>query len=196
MGGGTSLVAVGEHHIDAAALVLVDFAPHIESEGVAKIRDFMNQDPDGFKSLEEVAQAIANYQPHRQRVRRLDGLVKNVRLGEDGRYHWHWDPQWLSRRIDFGEQEARLSTCAQNLVLPTLLVRGGLSSLLSEEGAKGFLELCPQSEYVNVMGAAHMVAGDRNDIFIDAVIEFLTRVVPTHSPKRQPMDGAILRHKE
>jgi non-heme chloroperoxidase len=50
--------------------------------------------------------------------------------------------------------------------------------VLSEEGARGFLELCPTAEYVNVTGAAHMVAGDRNDIFGKAVIEFLMRTVP------------------
>lgn len=185
MGGVTSLIAVGEHRVDAAALVLVDIAPHIEPDGAMKIREFMDQNPDGFESLEDVAEAIANYQPHRQRVRRLDGLAKNVRLGDDGRYRWHWDPQWRSGRMNFEKREARLSACARNLTLPTLLVRGGLSNLLSEEGATGFLDLCPQSEYVNVTGAAHMVAGDRNDIFMDAVVEFLTRVVPLDAPTRQ-----------
>src|ERR1700759_1531760 len=48
MGGGTSLVAVGEDHVDATALVLVDIAPRIEPEGTAKIREFMSQKPEGF----------------------------------------------------------------------------------------------------------------------------------------------------
>ena len=98
MGGGTSLVAVGEGHVDATALVLVDIAPRIEPDGVAKIQAFMTARPDGFGSLEEVADAIAAYQPHRQRARNLDGLAKNVRLGEDGRYRWHWDPRFRSGR--------------------------------------------------------------------------------------------------
>jgi hypothetical protein len=33
---------------------------------------------------------------------------------------------------------------------------------------------------VSVENAAHMVAGDRNDIFATSVIEFLHRVVPVH----------------
>jgi non-heme chloroperoxidase len=64
------------------------------------------------------------------------------------------------------------------LTIPTLLVRGGLSDLLSEEAAQEFLELCPHAEYVRVADAAHMVAGDRNDIFASAVVEFLHRAVP------------------
>jgi non-heme chloroperoxidase len=141
----------------------------------------MAQKPEGFDSLQEVADAIANYQPHRPRPRTLDGLVKNVRLGADGKYHWHWDP---ARRRSWGDRQAyrqRLHTCANQLCtlqVPTLLVRGGLSDVLSEAGAQRFLAQCPHAEYVNVANAAHMVAGDRNDIFAESVIAFLTRVVP------------------
>ena len=178
MGGGTSLVAVGEQRLDAAALVLVDMAPRIEPEGSRKIQEFMNQKPDGFDTLEEVAQAIANYQPHRKRPRNLDGLAKNVRLGANGKYRWHWDPARRNGRASMAEYRQRLHHCADRLKLPTLLVRGGLSDVLSEEGARSFLKQVPHAEYVNVENAAHMVAGDRNDIFADSVIAFLQRVVP------------------
>src|SRR5689334_8267534 len=83
-----------------------------------------------------------------------------------------------------------MEACARNLSLPTLLVRGGLSDILSEEGAREFLQLCPRAEYVNVTDAGHMVAGDRNDIFANGVIEFLSRTVPVGSspvhPPHQP----------
>lgn len=200
MGGGVSLVAVGEDHVDATALVLVDIAPRVELEGVDNIRAFMEQKPEGFASLEEVADAIASYQPHRPRPRTLDGLAKNVRLGEDGRYHWHWDPRFRTGRRDLQHRQGRLEDCARALRLPTLLVRGGLSDILSEEGAQSFLELCPHAEYVNVTGAAHMVAGDRNDVFATSVIDFLTRTVPVdgspvqpaHAPTHPPSPGDIL----
>lgn len=187
MGGGTSLVALGEEHVDATALVLVDIAPKIETEGVAKIQAFMNQKPGGFDSLEAVAEAISTYQPHRKAPKSLDGLAKNVRLAEDGKYRWHWDPEFRSMRRDATHRQERQIACARNLKLPVLLVRGGLSDVLSEEGAEHFLELCPHSEYVNVTGAGHMVAGDRNDIFADAVVEFLTRTVPIDAdPLQKP----------
>jgi pimeloyl-ACP methyl ester carboxylesterase len=194
MGGGTSLVAVGEDHVDATALVLVDIAPHIELEGVRKIGAFMLQQPEGFASLEDVAAAIGRYQPHRPRPRSLGGLAKNVRLGADGRYHWHWDPRFLDRQHDLKRRQQRLEACARSLRLPTLLVRGGLSDLLSEEGAREFLTLCPHCEYVNVAGAAHMVAGDRNDAFADAVVAFLSRVVPVGAEPRHPAHQPHPRH--
>ena len=186
MGGGTSLTAIGEDQVDATALVLVDVGPHIEPEGVDRIQAFMSQKPDGFASLEEVADAIASYQPHRTRPSNLDGLAKNVRLGADGKYHWHWDPRYRSSRRDLMHRRERLEACSSRLRLPTLLVRGGLSDLLSEAGAQVFLNLCPHSEYVNVTGAGHMVAGDRNDIFAQSVIEFLKRTVPVGASPAHP----------
>ncbi|MBL6953632.1 MAG: alpha/beta hydrolase [Alphaproteobacteria bacterium] len=179
MGGGVSLLSIGTGKVDAKALVLVDMAPRIEPEGSRRIQEFMNQKPDGFDSLEEVAAAIANYQPHRPRPRNLDGLAKNVRLAPNGKYRWHWDP--VRRQFQNANTTAyrqRLHKCADTLTLPTLLVRGGLSDVLSEEGAQSFLAQCPHAEYVSVKDAAHMVAGDRNDIFADSVIDFLSRVAP------------------
>lgn len=186
LGGGTSLVAVGEDRLDATALVLVDIAPQIEPEGVQKIGAFMSYKPDGFDTLEEVAAAIAAYQPHRKPPKDVAGLAKNLRRAPNGKYRWHWDPRFMQIRRDMDKRLQRLSDCARALSLPTLLVRGGLSDVLSEEGAQNFLTLCPRSEYVNITGAGHMVAGDRNDVFADAVIEFLTRTVPIGGPPKQP----------
>lgn len=181
MGGGTSLTALGEDVVRAAALVLVDTAPQVEPGGIAKIRDFMAQAPDGFATLDEVAEAIANYQPHRKRPRNLDGLAKNVRLWPDGRYRWHWDPAFMQRNRELSDRIPRQEAAAHRLAelaVPTLLVRGGLSDVLSEDGAKAFLGIVPTARYANVGQAAHMVAGDRNDIFVAAVAEFLAEVVP------------------
>ena len=186
MGGGTSLVAIGEDHVDATALVMVDIAPRIEPEGVKRIGDFMGQKPDGFDSLEEVADAIASYQPHRKRPKDLSGLAKNLRRAPNGKYRWHWDPRFMTLRRDINKRTERLTACARNVKLPTLLVRGGLSDVLSEEGAQDFLKLCPHSEYVNITDAGHMVAGDRNDIFGNAVIDFLKRTVPIDGQPVQP----------
>src|SRR5690606_31887588 len=72
MGGITSLVALGESAVDARALVLVDVAPRTEPEGVRRILDFMASAPNGFATLEDVADAVAAYNPHRARPKNLD----------------------------------------------------------------------------------------------------------------------------
>jgi pimeloyl-ACP methyl ester carboxylesterase len=175
LGGATSLVAIGEQRLEASALILVDIVPYTEPAGVERIRAFMAQNPDGFASLDEVADAIGRYRASPSRQRNPQGLAKNVRQGEDGRYRWHWDPQFLAGQTERTGRHARLSRCARNLTLPTLLVRGGSSDVVSEAGVQEFLELCPHAEYVNVAQAGHMVAGDRNDVFGEAALQFLTR---------------------
>ncbi|MDD9368932.1 MAG: alpha/beta hydrolase [Acidimicrobiales bacterium] len=180
LGGLASLTAIGEAPEGlavASGLVLVDVAPRLEQEGIDRIAEFMLGNLDGFASLDEVADAVAAYNPHRPRPKDLSGLRKNVRLRDDGRWYWHWDPSFLlGGRIDETRSvrnEGRLEDAARAVALPALLVRGRQSDVLSEEGVRHTLELMPQARYVDVGGAGHMVAGDRNDAFNDAVVEFL-----------------------
>jgi pimeloyl-ACP methyl ester carboxylesterase len=185
LGGLSSLVAIAEAPAGvtvAGGLVLVDVAPRLEEEGIARIAEFMLGNLDGFASLDEVADAVAAYNPHRPRPSDLSGLRKNVRRRHDGRWYWHWDPRFLlGGRTDEPRSlrnEDRLDDAARALRLPTLLIRGRQSDVLSEAGARHLVELVPHARYVDVGGAGHMVAGDRNDAFNDAVVEFLRQELP------------------
>jgi pimeloyl-ACP methyl ester carboxylesterase len=174
MGGMTSLLAVGESAVDAEALVLVDVAPSTEPEGVRRILDFMASAPDGFASLEDVADAVAAYNPHRPRPTNLDGLRKNVRLWDDGRWHWHWDPAFLAVRDEprRDSHHQRLTAAAENVAVPTMLVRGTQSDVVSTDGAQELQRLIPHA-VVREAKAGHMVAGDDNDVFTTQVVDFL-----------------------
>lgn len=181
LGGMTGLHAVYERPSAFVALVLVDITPHPAKPGVDKILGFMAANAEtGFGSLDEAADAIAAYQPHRKRPKDLSGLAKNLRQ-RGGRWFWHWDPAFLDVRTGGGSEHARdahhdeLAEMARSLTLPTLLIRGKLSDLVTEEQAAEFLALVPHAEYVDVAGAGHMIAGDRNDAFTDAVTDFLDR---------------------
>jgi non-heme chloroperoxidase len=179
LGGIAALLAEGESDASrCAALVLVDIAPQIEGSGALRIIQFMQGGADGFASLEEAADAVAAYLPHRERPRDLSGLAKNLRELPDGRLRWHWDPRFLQpgHGPAPGQQPERMRGAARALRVPTLLVRGKLSDLLSEEGAQEFLALVPHARFADVSDAGHMVAGDRNDRFSAAVIEFLREV--------------------
>lgn len=176
LGGITGLLVAGEEKPDAfAALVLVDIAPRMEAAGVQRIVEFMRAHLDGFASLEEAARAVAAYLTHRPPPKDLRGLRKNLRRGPDGRYRWHWDPRFVlgERRPDASQQPERLLAAARNLRIPTLLVRGRMSDVISEASVREFLEHVPHARYVDVAQAGHMIAGDQNDLFTTAVVDFL-----------------------
>jgi pimeloyl-ACP methyl ester carboxylesterase len=188
LGGLSSLVAIAEHEGQAdlaSSLVLVDVAHRLEVKGRNRIGEFMTANGGGFASLEDAADAIAAYNPARPRPTDLSGLRKNLRQRPDGRWFWHWDPRFIRGSSGSADETrasmvgpGRLHAAAAALEVPTLLVRGRSSDLLSESGAQEFLDLVPHAEFADVAGAGHMVAGDRNEIFNKAVLEFLARNRP------------------
>jgi pimeloyl-ACP methyl ester carboxylesterase len=178
LGGMTALVAAGEHPGLARAVVLVDIVVEVEPAGSARIRDFLNAHHDGFASLDDVADAIVAYNPVRRRPRNLDGLRKNVRQRADSRWYWHWDPALMDNDDEpqRGTGRARRRAAALQLSVPTLLVRGAESDVVSDAGMADMRTLVPQAEAVEIPGAAHMVAGDDNDVFATSLASFLARL--------------------
>jgi pimeloyl-ACP methyl ester carboxylesterase len=186
MGGATALAAQGEDPDLADALVLVDIVPRIEAEGVRRITGFMRGRPEGFATLQEVADAVSAYNPHRARTPNPEGLRKNVRQREDGRWYWHWDPAFLLGEEDPQREvrTERIVDAARNVSVPTMLVRGRQSDIVSEAGAAEFLELIPGARYVDVKDAGHMVAGDDNDVFTENLADFLNHVARARARAR------------
>ncbi|KSZ56372.1 hydrolase [Rhodococcus pyridinivorans KG-16] len=184
MGGMTSLIGQGENPDLARAVVLVDIAPKVETAGTAQIGAFMRSGLDGFVSLDDAAAAIAAYTPNRVRTPNPDGLRKNLRLRE-GRWYWHWDPAFLragdepTRQTDAIVQYQRARAAAAAITVPTMLVRGAQSNVVSADGVKELLELIPHASVIDVAGAGHMVAGDDNDVFSGGLKNFLDDHVAT-----------------
>lgn len=167
------------------ALVLVDITARVEMSGANEVIAFMDSAPNGFASLEAAAAAVAAYLPHRPPPKNSNGLKRNLRL-RNGRYYWHWDPAFIQMGRDSqGKLRAdgpnQLEAFARAIDIPTLLVRGSRSRIVSEAGAREFLEMVPHAEFVDIAGAHHMVAGDANDAFNDAVFDFIDRQVGPHA---------------
>ena len=173
LGGLASLYALSTG-LEASALVLVDIVPKFSAEGAAKIGAFMAANPDGFASLEEAADAVSAYMPHRPRPKDVSGLKKNLREKE-GRLYWHWDPAFITgpRSAEGHRLAVSLDAVMADVTAPTLLVRGMTSDIVDEEGVRHMREMMPHAQFADVQGAGHMVAGDKNDAFNEAVIAFL-----------------------
>ena len=138
----------------------------------------MSANKNGFGSLEEVAEVVAAYNPHRPRPTDISGLRRNVRE-INGRLYWHWDPQLLSASTSSTAADEffnRAQAAATRIRVPTLLIRGVLSDLVGPEEVEWFKRAVPHAQYVDIDGAGHMVAGDRNDAFNGAILEFIDRL--------------------
>lgn len=160
------------------SLVMVDIGLYPNEEGSNEIVSFMQSGVKGFASLDEASDAVSAYLPHRKRPRDNRGLEKNLRLKEDGRYYWHWDPRFLDDRDDINRetQKEKNTRLARNINIPTLLIRGALSNVVTQKEVDDFLTIIPHAEFREIDKAAHMVAGDRNDIFAKSAIEFLKKI--------------------
>ena len=181
MGGMLSFYTVATSETPSVdALILVDIVLRPAREGEQRIKKFMRGNPNGFATLDEAVDAVAAYNPARPRPNDPSGLMRNLRLRDDGRLYWHWDPRLLEAEpgVEPPERADILVSLAGNVTIPTLLVRGGQSDIVDAEGIEELQRLVPQTEILEVGGAGHMVAGDRNDAFNAGVIAFLEKHMP------------------
>ena len=180
LGGMISLSLAGheEENKHCSGLIMVDIGMRPNDEGSDRIVEFMRSGAKGFASVEEAADAVSGYLPHRERPKDISGLKKNLRLKEDGRYYWHWDPLFLTDRTGMGEvREERfkqLENSAKRITVPTLLVQGALSDILTNKEKEEFLNAVPHAKFAEIQQATHMVVGDKNDIFAEAIVDFLS----------------------
>ncbi len=179
MGGGTALFGTSQG-FRPNALILVDITPNSERAGMTRVRDFMASGLCGFATLEDAATAVAAYNTERPRPKDVSGLKRNLRQRDDGRWYWHWDPGMVE--VDIDHERAVMAKTMDGLYaarnVPILLVRGIKSDVVTDRTVAEFQARIPHLSMVDVSGAGHMVAGDRNDHFNDATISFLAKHMP------------------
>jgi len=177
LGGMASLALAGDEIYSdlCTALIMVDIGIYPDPVGSDRIVSFMLSGEGGFDSLEDAAKSISDYLPHRKKPKDLEGLKKNLR-SKDGRYYWHWDPRFIRRKPGSQDREGYFDLqlkAAEKVTIPTLLIRGALSDVVTMEDVGYFLSVISQAKFVEIEEAAHMIAGDRNDIFAEEAIKFL-----------------------
>lgn len=178
MGGMTALHSIGRSQAGyARSIVLVDIAPRVEQKGVKRVHDFLNGHRNGFASIEEASDAVAAYNPHRPRPSNPQGLMKNLRRREDGRLYWHWDPTFFERRDKSARERHAVEVLqmCRSVTIPAMLVVAAQSDVVGREGIEELREALPQLEIGLVHGAGHMIAGDRNEAFNEAILPFIER---------------------
>jgi pimeloyl-ACP methyl ester carboxylesterase len=173
MGGLVSIGYAGRRPSQLAKLVIVDIAPEIDVEGLKRIQAGVVRS-DVFETRDEaVARARAD-----NPIPPLDQLRYRVEYSlmrrADGRYTYRYDPALRDptnpRKGIPADEGWKL---VANIDVPTLLVRGEVSDILSRGVAARMAETIPNCRLVEVAGSGHPVPLDKPDAFAAALGGFL-----------------------
>lgn len=199
MGGLVALAVAGEADDEVArAIVLVNTSLEIEAERLGKVHIFMNSTQEGFSSVEEAVASVMANRPYRTHMDSLAAIRRSLRLCEDGRWHWRFDPAVLAsdnpKRMALPQLRERLGAAAQTLRFPMLCVYGGMSELITAQQARSLSERHASAEFVELAEDARAEAGWEEG-FEAVLIGFLERVArrADDRPPRGGVDPMTLR---
>ena len=181
LGGITAITLAAAQPDLVGGIVLIDIGHRLEEEGVKRIIGFMRAH-ESFASLDEAAVEISRYLPQRKEVR-PESLTRNLRQRPDGRWIWkhgmarRWREEGGAEEMpDWRNILEGLAEDASSLECPVLVLRGGKSDVLSDQGAEEVAALIPDSRLRTVANAGHLAAGDNPESTVGLVSAFLDEI--------------------
>jgi len=178
MGGLNAVAFTVKHPERVRALVLIDVGPEAAKEGVDNIRRFV-QGPDELE-FEEFVQLAHRFNPRRSIENIRERMRHRLRQTESGKWTWKFDKRFRQPdgqlRIGSDLSNDEMWALFRSVQVPTLLVRGAESDVLTQEVAERTVREMPRARLVVVPNAGHSVPGDNPDAFTTAVLEFLDDV--------------------
>ena len=176
MGGLNSMAYAVRHSERMKGLVVVDVGPEINATGTQRIREFAST-PE-LDSPEAFLERAVKFNPLRDPVVLRRSLFYNLRQLPAGKWALKHDQRRASEeawRIST-EQRERLAREVTKISCPTLIVRGALSDVLSDEAAERFARSLPHARWLRVEQAGHNVQGDNPRGLLDAMRPFLREI--------------------
>ena len=176
MGGRNSLLLTRRDPSRLGGLVVVDIGPEISEEGRKLISAFVRNNEE-FDNLEHFAENVRKYDPYRS-MEHIERTVKyNMLCRADGKYISKCDSTPRRVGIQTGSPEDAVSLDdARAFDIPTLIVRGETSKILTPESAVRFKDALPQGELVTVPECGHNVHSQNTHGFIEAIGPFLAKL--------------------
>jgi pimeloyl-ACP methyl ester carboxylesterase len=174
LGGRVAINFAGTHPGRVERLVIVDIGPEIAPVGRARVGALMAGAPERFESVEDVITYMRANAPLYTEAMLRHRAQHAVRPLAGGGFTWKYD-RALREAIRQGRMRVPADLWAQwrAITCPTLLVRGALSDILSDETAKRMVDELPAAQLVVVPGAGHTVPGDQPAAFQSLLREFL-----------------------
>jgi pimeloyl-ACP methyl ester carboxylesterase len=178
MGGLNAVSYVNKYPGHATALVLIDVGPEASKDGVDNIVRF-TRGPDELE-FEEFVEMAHRFNPRRTIENIRERMRHRLKPADGGKWTWKFDRRFRqpdsSITVGWQLSSDQLWQLFRNVTIPTLLVRGGESDVLSAEVAQRCVQEMPSARLVTIPNAGHSVPGDNPDAFTDAVASFLAEV--------------------
>ena len=177
MGGRVTMEVLKRRPGIARAAVFVDVGPVISGPGTQAIRNFVQRNVE-FDDLEEFIGRVAEYDPYRTREHITRTVRYNLIQRSDGKYiaksdRILHDPGFRRVREGDGVPLSIGLDAVRDFDLPALVIRGGDSNVLTEQGADDFAAALPQGQLRTVPDCGHNVHSQNTPGFLEAVTPFL-----------------------
>jgi esterase len=172
LGGLNSIAYASRHSSQMRGMVIVDVGPEVSASAAERIRDFAStpelDSPDAF------LERAVKFNPIRDPSVLRRSLYYNLRETPAGKWTFKHDQR---RRSDdamrsFTEERVRLASELSRIRCPTLVVRGALSDVLTDDSAEKFARSLPDGRWVRVEKSGHNVQGDNPSALLDAMLAF------------------------
>ncbi|MFI4975883.1 MAG: alpha/beta fold hydrolase [Caulobacterales bacterium] len=172
MGGMVAMNYAGRRPKELAGLVIVDIGPEIVAAGASRIQTGVRA-KDVFASRDEAFAAARAANPRPPEAHHRHRMDYSLMRTDDGRWTYRYDRALRSpNTVRVRDPEAAWRACA-NINVPTLLMRGALSDILSPEVAARMLETIAGAQFALVENSGHSVPLDAPDGFLAAARGFL-----------------------
>lgn len=172
MGGLNAMHYASRHPDQLIALITVDIGPDIDPAGLERIRKELGETPDTFASWEDAAAFLAQRHPQASAEHRETRLRWMFRESPEGDVTWRLDPAIFDPNLRADSREETWAAW-KGVRCPALIVRGGVTDVLTAQTCEEMVAAVPRSRWVEVPDAGHMVLEDNPEDFNAAVLAFL-----------------------
>jgi pimeloyl-ACP methyl ester carboxylesterase len=177
LGGNAATLLAAAEPERVHSLVLVDTGPALETSGTDHIVDEVDSVLRSYASIGEYRKQLGALHPQGD-AELLDALAESCVVRRiDGRYEPRLDPGLLGdpdAPVDLSTLERQLWSALAAVRCPLLLVRGGLSAILSEKVAGEMIdEVVSDGRLVTLPAAGHGVMIDDGAGLLAALTDFL-----------------------
>jgi pimeloyl-ACP methyl ester carboxylesterase len=185
MGGANAFAYAVRHPEQVAALVIEDIGPGSSEAGVGKERILreLRQTPSSFSSWDEAANYWRRIRPGIS-ADALNSRLTETLVAKEDKIAWRYDFEGVRKaRLQAAQDPSKLPdlwTCIDNLLCPTLVIRGANSDFVTADSLASMRGRNHRIETHETPDATHYVHDDNFPDFMLAIEWFLGR---TFSPK-------------